>query len=136
MYKQRASSFTPRPTAEARRFVGYSFAGAVATSVHYVVLIASVELLHGPVWQGVLAGALAGAIVGYGLNHRFTFRSMQLHRVALPRFAAVALAGALLQILLVDVGTELLGWHYLAAQLFATATALAMTFVVNRQWTF
>lgn len=122
--------------AEARRFVNYSVAGVAATSVHYLVLIASVEWLHRPAWQGVLSGALTGALVGYGLNHRFTFRSMQLHRIALPRFATVALAAALLQVLVVDIATELLDWYYLAAQMLATALALATSFIVNRRWTF
>ena len=121
---------------EARQFVNYSAAGAVATVIHYLVLVVLVELVHRPAWQGALSGAVVGAIVGYGLNHRITFRSSKLHRVALPRFAAVALTGIVLQVVVVAVGTELFRWHYIAAQLAATAVALLATFVMNRQWTF
>lgn len=121
---------------EARQFVNYSVAGAIATAVHYVVLLILVELLRRPAWLGALSGAVVGAIVGYGLNHRITFRSSKLHRVALPRFAAVALTGIVLQVVIVAVGTELFRWHYIAAQLVATAAALVATFVMNRQWTF
>ena len=35
-------------------------------------------------------GAIAGALVNYSLNHRFTFASDKAHRQALPRFAVVA----------------------------------------------
>lgn len=120
----------------ARQFASYSAAGAVATSVHYAALICFVELFGRPAWQGAVFGALLGAVVGYSLNHQVTFRSSQLHRVALPRFAAVALTGIVLQGLVVGVATGLFTLHYLVAQLVATAIALFATFLMNRQWTF
>jgi len=120
----------------ARQFATYSAAGVFATSVHYIVLICFVELLRRPAWQGAVSGALVGAVVGYGLNHRLTFRSTRPHRVALPRFAATALTGIVLQGLVVWVATSIFMWHYLVAQLAATAVALFATFLMNRQWTF
>jgi putative flippase GtrA len=46
------------------------------------------------------------------------------------------LTGIVLQGLVVGVATGLFAWHYIAAQLAATAVALCTTFLMNRQWTF
>lgn len=91
---------------------------------------------------GVLAptatalGALGGAMVAYLANRRFTFSSVARHRRALPRFFVVAALGAGLNSLIVWVGTSALIWHYLAAQAVATVVILALTYHLNRSWTF
>ena len=119
------------------QFFWYIIAGGIATAVHYAMLIALVE------WAGLSAapsafiGALFGALVAYLVNRHVTFPgSIARHSQALPRFMAIALLGAVLNGLLVWLGVQQLGWHYLLAQALATVLVMGMTFRLNRHWTF
>ena len=117
-------------------FFRYTLVGGLATLVHYVVLVALVEL--GGVNAGLSAtiGASCGALAAYAGNKRFTFDSNAPHHQALPRFLLVAAAGAIANGCFVWAGTELLHMHYLLAQVIATAVILAAGFALNRSWTF
>jgi putative flippase GtrA len=114
----------------------YALIGALATAVHYLVLMILVE------WAGVGAGlaaalgASAGALAAYAGNRRFTFASRAAHRRALPRFLAVAALGAATSAALVHAGTGWLGLHYLLPQAVATALVLFAGFTLNRRWSF
>lgn len=122
--------------AKGQVFAKYAGVGAVATGMHYLVVIGAVEALRRPAWEAALCGAVAGGVVAYFGNHRFTFCSPRAHRSALSRFALVALAGAGLQSAVVGLGTETLRLHYLVAQALATGLVFLITFLVNRRWTF
>jgi len=85
---------------------------------------------------GALAGFVAGGIVSYLLNRRFTFRSDRAHGAAVPRFIfitaiAFGLTGVLMWIL-----SEHFGIYYMFAQLITTGIVLIWTFLGNRFWTF
>jgi putative flippase GtrA len=118
-----------------RRFIRYSLVGVLATAAHYLVLIACVELAHWPAAFGSGAGAVLGAQVAYAGNRWFTFAHRGAMRSSWPRFQATALLGALLGMAIVGGGVRL-GAHYLAAQVVATLAGLALTFALNRAWTF
>jgi putative flippase GtrA len=117
------------------QFFRYAGAGAVGTALQYATLIALVQL-H---WAGAVVastlGAVAGALVNYGLNHRFTFASDRAHTQSLPRFAAVAAASVALNALAVAVLLHA-GAHYLVAQMAATGVVLVAGYLANRAWTF
>ncbi len=83
-----------------------------------------------------MLGALCGALVAYLGNHQFTFSSTARHRTALPRFLLIATIGAMLNGVIVWVGTTVLAWHYLLAQIAATVLVLFLTYELNRKWTF
>jgi putative flippase GtrA len=76
------------------------------------------------------------ALLNYYLNHRLTFRSKELHRAALPRFAAIAAVGLGINALLLWVLSERGRFPYLAAQVLATAVVLVWNFGANKKWTF
>ena len=119
------------------QFFWYIVAGGIATVVHYAVLIALVELFAFDPAPSAAFGALCGAIVSYLLNRRVTLvGSSAGHVHALPRFMAIALLGALLNGVLVWIGVQQLGWHYLLAQALATVLVMGLTFRLNRLWTF
>jgi putative flippase GtrA len=82
-------------------------------------------------------GALAGALVAYAANRRFTFtRSRAGHRRALPRFLLVAATTMALSASIVRLGTVAWGLHYLLAQALATGVGLVLGYGLNRHWTF
>jgi len=118
------------------QFLRYAGAGAFGTAAHYAILIALVILTGVGAVTASTAGAIAGALVNYAVNHRFTFASRRAHRTSLPRFFAVAGVGVLLNAAIMTAMLAVLPLHYLVAQAAATVVVLALGFVVNRKWTF
>lgn len=120
-------------------FIRYSLTGAIATAVHYVVLLCLVEALGIKPWIATAIGALCGAGVAYMGNRHFTFSHSLLstsNRKALPRFLIIAALGAGLNSLILGSITTLFNWHYFAAQVIATIIVLILTYHLNRTWTF
>ena len=118
------------------QFVRYAGAGVIGTATHYAVLVALVQVAQVGAVAASTAGAIVGACINYLLNHRFTFASGQPHRRALPRFAAVAAAGVVLNALVLAAVLALAGPHYLVAQVIATLAVLLAGYLANRTWTF
>ena len=117
------------------RFLRYGFIGAIATAVHYLVLIACVELLKWPAYIGSGLGAVIGAQVAFFGNRSFTFEHSGALHTAWVKFQTTALLGALVGMAIVAITVQL-GGHYLIGQVLATLTSLVLTFAVNRAWTF
>lgn len=117
-------------------FRRYTLVGAVATMVHYLVLVTLVGRAGVQPELATAIGATCGTAAAYAGNGRFTFASRVPHQLALPRFGLVAATGAIANGAIVWLGTELLGLHYLVPQIFATAIVLAGGFALNRSWTF
>ncbi|UXY15704.1 GtrA family protein [Chitiniphilus purpureus] len=117
------------------RLARFTLVGAAGTAMHFAVLWLLVRLQVGVV-VATTAGAIAGALVNYALNRRYTFQSHAAHRVTAPRYYLLVLGlwglNAGLMGLLVDGGR----WHYLAAQGVATATCFVVHFVGSRNWVF
>jgi putative flippase GtrA len=117
------------------RFVQYAAVGAVATAVHYAVLVVAVEaaLLTAP--RAAALGAWIGAQVAFAGNAWFTFRASRATVGAWLRFQLTAAIGAALSFALVAAGVRV-GLHYLLAQAIATMLTLVVTFEINRRWSF
>jgi putative flippase GtrA len=113
----------------------YSFVGAGGTALHYILLVAAVELLFVPAPIAAVLGASAGALFNYLLNFHITFASRRAHRDAAPRFLAVALFGALINGVIVLLGASF-GVHYVVSQIAATALVLLIGYVLNSLWTY
>jgi putative flippase GtrA len=118
-----------------RHIVRYAGVGVVATAAHYLTLVACVELANWPAWSGSGVGAAVGAQVAYAGNRWFTFAHRGAILASWPRFMLTAVFGALLGMAIVWLGVRL-GVYYLLAQGVATLTSMALTFAVNRAWTF
>lgn len=119
-----------------RQFFRYAAAGAIGTAVQYAMLIGLVEGSHMHAVAASTLGAVAGALVNYVINHRYTFASGVPHARALPRFAATAVAALVLNAVVVALLVDVAATHFLVAQVAATAAVLAFTFLGNRRWTF
>ena len=110
--------------------------GAIGTVVHYAILIAMVTTRTAAPLPASAVAFTAGAGVNYLLNYRFTFASRKRHVEAAGKFYVVAMCGLAINSGVMAVGVNLLGVHYLATQLAATAIVLVWNFVANRAWTF
>lgn len=117
------------------QFLRFAAAGAVGTGCHYLVLIALTAGLGIAPGRAAACGALVGAIVNYLLSRNLIFRSERRHAEALPRFAAMAAFGAVLNGLIVG-GLARIGVHFLAAQLCATLLVLVLNYVMSKKWIF
>lgn len=118
------------------QFLSFALVGVLGTAAHFLVLYTLVAQLDlGPLLASSV-GAVTGALVNYGLNHRLTFRSRKRHRDALPRFIAVAAGGWLLNGLLMAMLLSRLDIHYLLVQVIVTSLVLVWNFIANRFWTF
>jgi putative flippase GtrA len=121
----------------AMTFLWYTLAGGIATAVHYAMLLFLVEVFDFAAASSAALGALCGAAVSYLVNRHVTFHGTAArHQQAVPRFVLIALAGAAINGALVWTGVHVLAWHYLAAQALATILVLALTYRINRSWTF
>lgn len=119
-----------------RQFIAFSGVGVVAAVAHYGVLILLVEMGGVSPVIATLWGFVAGAIVSYVLNRRFTFHSDRPHRSAVPRFLAVTAGGFVLNGFAMWLLNEQWGVPYLVAQVIATGIVLFWNFTANRFWTF
>tara|TARA_R110001583_G_scaffold195094_1_gene369054 strand:- start:31176 stop:31580 length:405 start_codon:yes stop_codon:yes gene_type:complete len=122
--------------AELFRFARFAAVGLVGTIAHYALLLVLVETGGAPPLAGSVAGFLLGAVVNYAINHRFVFRSGRAHAEALPRFMTVAGVGLCWNALLMYLLAELMGLHYLLAQILTTGLLLVWHYVGNAVWTF
>ena len=116
-------------------FIRYTAVGAIATALHYLLLIACVEWGRWPAFIASGFGAVVGAQLAYVGNRWITFAHTGAVRASWPRFQATALIGALLGMVVVALGVRL-GVHYVLAQVVATLLSLVLTFAINRVWTF
>ena len=113
----------------------YGLVGAVATAVHYLLLVLCVEAGGWPAWLASGFGAVVGAQMAYLGNRRFTFAHGGSAKASWPRFQVTALLGALLGMAVVALSVRA-GLYYVLAQMLATALSLFLTFAINRVWTF
>lgn len=113
------------------QFLRFAAVGAVATAVHYTILIALVQLGHVNPVLGTACGFCVAAVVSYSLNRRFTFDHQPVFAHGLVKFLAVGAVGLALNagIVALLIGQ---GLHYLLAQVVATGLVLIWNFGAAR----
>jgi len=120
----------------AGQFGRFGVVGILATGVHAGVVVALVELAGlDPVTANFPAFATA-VLVSYAGNRLWTFGAAGRHRVLLPRFAAVAVAGFLLNHLLLSLMVDRFGIDYRQALPVVVLVVPLLSFLLNRIWVF
>jgi putative flippase GtrA len=119
-----------------QQFLSFAGVGCLSAVGHYGLLITLVQLTAVHAVVASAAGALLGGVINYALNYYFTFASSKPHRDSGGKFVLVAATGLGLNTLLMWIGVELLGNHYLVVQLITTGVVLIWSFLGNRCWTF
>lgn len=117
------------------RIVRYGMVGAVGTLAQYAILVGAVSMHLAPPVTASMIGAVVGAIINYILNAKYTFNHTG-HAQALPKFALIAIVGALMNGALMKIMTGHLALNYLVAQVLATIMVLGLTYSANSLWTF
>ena len=115
--------------------VRFALVGASGVVVNTGVLYA----LHGRAgWPLIPASALAveAAIFNNFLwNDRWTFKARDGARYRFIRFNLISLGGLLVNTMILAMLVAWAGIHYLVANLFAIAVAMAWNFAANSRWT-
>lgn len=115
------------------RLYRYLMVGATATALQFILLHFAVLAGVRPLWGSVL-GYVLSAIFNYWANRKWTFEYDGAHMEAVIKFTLVVALGLLANsaVFLLAMGRM----HYLLAQLFATAAAVAVNYLGNAYWTF
>ena len=116
------------------KFLFFGLVGIAGTLAHYSILYGLVEFYKVNAVVASCWGALAGLLVNYSLNFKFTFKSNQQHKQTLPKFGAIALCGMGWNFLLMKLLTPHI--YYLYAQVITTIIVLVWNFLLNYFWTF
>lgn len=118
------------------QFVRFVIAGVCATLVHVGLFVVLVERVHlAPTAASIPAFALA-LLVSYLLNWAWTFQASSAFLTRLPQFVAVAAVGLVLNVALTLFVVDALQLHYAFALALIVTINPAVTYWLNRQWTF
>ena len=115
------------------KFIGV---GALATGIHYAILIMLVEQGHTDAVTASTIGYAISGVVNYLLNYYFTFISQEKHNLAALKFTLVAGTGLALNSLIMYLAIVLAGIYYLLGQVMATIIVLFWNYLANRYWTY
>lgn len=118
------------------QFVKFGIVGVSNTLLSFVVFTLLLEVFG--VWYLAASaiGFVLGAVNGFVLNRRWTFREHVGDALTPVRWAVVQGGGLLLNLGLVYVCVEDVGTEELVGQAIAIAIVVVITFFANRAWTF
>jgi putative flippase GtrA len=119
-----------------RQFIVFASLGVLGTGVHYLLLIACVELLSVNPVAGSILGYVAGAITNFFASHHIAFRSRAKLSETAPRFFSVAVVGFFVNWISMWSLVDQVCVQYFVAQVMSTVLVLGFNYVVNATWTF
>lgn len=118
--------------------VGYGLASAIALAADAGLLFV---LVHFFGWWYLAAATVSftvGVLVVYGLSVTLVFerRRVENRHVEFASFAAIGVAGLVVNNAVIYVGVHHFGLHYMVAKAVAALFTFAGNFVARRQWLF
>lgn len=118
------------------QFLKFAAVGVSNTAITFAVYTALLKGAGVEYLAAAAVGFCCGAVNGYLLNGRFTFRGHQGGSLAPVRWAVVQGFGLGLNEALVYGLVDGLHAGKLAGQAFAVVFVVVVTFLINRSWTF
>jgi len=122
-----------------RQFVKYGIVGAANTILTFVIYTVSVLAIGVPYPLALIVGYIVGSLNSYLLNRHWTFRTgdaAHAHGTAGPRFAIVQVFAIAVNEVALYLLVHHAAVHKILAQAILTLPVLAVTFFVNRAWSF
>jgi len=121
---------------ELRKFIVYSAVGALATGVHYAVMVGLVRWANSPEVLATCIGFVSGAFVKYPLNYGVVFASRERHQVAIARFVMGLAVGFALNAAIFATLLKFLDAYYMVSQVITTGIVLFANYLLARYWIF
>jgi len=117
------------------KFMTFAMMGLVGTAAHFSLLLALVWFGVDPVASSV-AVSIAGMVVNFTLNHRYTFRGSASVKRSAPRYLVVSLTVIFLNGVFMSVLVHGVGLHFIIAQVLTSGALLVFGFACNALWSF
>ena len=114
----------------------FAIAGLANTLVGLVVVVCTSQLFGLNAYAANAAGYASGLTFGYVLNRTWSFRDTSRVRITAPRYVLAFVLSYGANLLVLVLGTEILGWPELAAQAAALTTYSVAFFVLCRWFVF
>ncbi len=116
-----------------RQSSAFLVVGAIATLVHYLIIVVLVDLLSimRPT-PATAVGSVVGIAVAYVGNQRLVFQADGAHRIYVPKFVATYLSVMAIHAGLMYLFTEQWGLAYEWGFITATIVSATTTFFANR----
>lgn len=115
----------------------FTIVGVAATLIHMFVTVLLVDFVG---WRNATAATviafLCALVVSYFGQYRWTFRARENHGRYVWKFVFVAVGGLGLNAGMMYVGTSIFHLNYLIPLAAIVLSVPALTFVLNRYWTF
>lgn len=117
---------------------GYLAASLLALCADVAVLAALVHYLDYPYLLAACISFGAGLLVSYALSVTwvFEYRRIKIRQVEFASFAALGMAGLVVNLLVISLCVRMLGLHYLLAKCVAALFTFACNFLLRRQLLF
>jgi putative flippase GtrA len=119
------------------QLIRYGAVGASNTLIGFGVYAVCVDLLGIQYEVSLTIAYVVGALNGYLLNRRWTFKAHDVdHAASTWRYAAVQTAAFLTNLALLHAAVSWLGVEKLIAQAVIFPIVFVLTFIPNRLWSF
>ena len=115
-----------------QRFWRYCLVGGIAAALHFVVLIALVELTGMLPIMATSIGFILAVILNYFLQYYWTFAADGPHGPKLFRFTCIALFALTINGIVFWFMNTIAGLPYLLSQVVATGLVVIVNFQLNR----
>lgn len=119
-----------------RKLIRYGIVGVMGAITHMSTLFALVELgLARPI-PATVAGFVLALLTSYLLNRYWTFQHQGAHLPSMAKYCVVSVFGLLLNMGIITLCTDVLGWWYGWGGAIAVVVVAANNFFLNNFWTF
>lgn len=119
-----------------RSIISFGIIGVLATATHIAVFAALVEVGRVAPVVASIPAFLAALLLSYFANHYWTFGARGAHATHMPRYIVVSVLGLCLNTAITYGVVDVLGWWYGVALAAVVLIVPAVTFLLNRNWTY
>lgn len=121
---------------EIKRLIRFGMVGALAAVVYYGLLWTMVEVFSISILVASSAAFIFVTIENYILHYTWTFRSINAHAEAFPRFLLMNIGGFGINWLVMYAGVVVADFNYLWVQALAITIVVAWNLALSHLWIF
>lgn len=120
------------------QFIRYGFVGGIAFLADFGMLYILTDKVGLYYLLSATIAFMCGLLVNYALSIKWVFnqRRMSSRRVEFLVFTIIGIIGVCINNLIIWLGVEFIGIHYLWSKIIAAAVVLLWNFIVRRQTLF